>query len=916
MTDFDSWFRTASGGHSPRPWQRALAGDDGAACGSRLVRIPTGFGKTLGCLAAWSWHRISRADARWPRRLVWMLPMRTLVEQTADEASALLERLGLLWAGGDHAGRVGVHLLMGGADAGAWHLHPEEAAVLIGTQDMLLSRALNRGYGAARARWPIDFGLLSQDALWVLDEVQLMGTGFATALQLAAFRQGAPALRPTHTWAMSATLQRAWVERSPDTGALVASLTGVGLSDADLSEPLWTSSRKPLQRVDPETPAALATRILEAHANVEGPAPLTLVVCNTVDRARAVYDALAQRRPDATLHLAHSRFRGAERGAFRDAVLRAQPDGARIVVATQVVEAGVDLSADLLVTELCPWPSLVQRLGRLARRGGEGRAMVVRLDTGRSAAPYEAGELDAAWDALALLDDGSPRALEAFEVAHPGLIPGLYPFEPRHLVLREEVAELFDTTADLSGGDLDVSRFIREGDERDVAVAWLSVARDPKGRAVAPSPATRPVRDALCAVPFLAAQDWLCGKATATSRPRRLRPGVAAFVWDWLEERWRLAERSDLRPGAQVLVDAAAGGYHTVRGFDPTSRAPVPLIPFVEADRQERADSGADRDDLSIAAWQTIGFHGGAVAREVGCIAAAVELDGCDALPADEARRLLHLAARWHDLGKAHPAFQGAIGGAARPDRGDLAKAPDAAWRRERCMYRFGSPPELRPGLRHELASVLALFDVLVRRAPVDHPARLGELAAVVEALGGPRAALPAEGPPTAPAASSAELPSPVEQEVLDLGSGAFDLVAYLVCAHHGKLRARLHASPADQAAAVRCGSLPIRGIYDGDTLPSVALAGSEGAQHLLPPATLRLDPAALGVSPLTGRSWTERVDALREALGPFALAWLEAVLRAADVRASRDGGLADPALVGGGNALPMPAGPAPEVAP
>jgi CRISPR-associated endonuclease/helicase Cas3 len=82
--------------------------------------------------------------------------------------------LGKLWNGvGEHAGLVGVHPIMGGADPdGDWHLFPEERAILIGTQDMLLSRALNRGYASGRARWPVDFGLLSHDALWVMDEVQ------------------------------------------------------------------------------------------------------------------------------------------------------------------------------------------------------------------------------------------------------------------------------------------------------------------------------------------------------------------------------------------------------------------------------------------------------------------------------------------------------------------------------------------------------------------------------------------------------------------------------------------------------------------------------------------------------------------------------------------------------------------------
>ena len=40
-----------------------------------------------------------------------------------------------------------------------------------------------------------------------------------------------------------------------------------------------------------------------------------------------------------------------------------------IAVCTQVIEAGVDISARTMWTEVAPWPSLVQRLGRLNRFG-------------------------------------------------------------------------------------------------------------------------------------------------------------------------------------------------------------------------------------------------------------------------------------------------------------------------------------------------------------------------------------------------------------------------------------------------------------------------------------------------------------------------------------------------------------------
>jgi CRISPR-associated endonuclease/helicase Cas3 len=97
---------------------------------------------------------------------------------------------------------------MGGVESSDWHLEPEQPAVFVGTQDMLLSRALNRGYASARARWPIDFGLLNQDCLWVMDEVQLMDVALVTSVQLQTYRQTGPIeLRPCCTWWMSATLQ-------------------------------------------------------------------------------------------------------------------------------------------------------------------------------------------------------------------------------------------------------------------------------------------------------------------------------------------------------------------------------------------------------------------------------------------------------------------------------------------------------------------------------------------------------------------------------------------------------------------------------------------------------------------------------------------------------------------------------------
>ncbi len=112
---------------------------------------------------------------------------------------------------GDKGLRIPVTVLMGGEDRTDWDLYPESDMILVGTQDMLLSRALNRGYGMSIYRWPMHFGLLNNDCLWVFDEVQLMGAGIATGAQLDALRRNFGTLGPSGTVWMSATLNSEWL---------------------------------------------------------------------------------------------------------------------------------------------------------------------------------------------------------------------------------------------------------------------------------------------------------------------------------------------------------------------------------------------------------------------------------------------------------------------------------------------------------------------------------------------------------------------------------------------------------------------------------------------------------------------------------------------------------------------------------
>ena len=105
------------------------------------------------------------------------------------------------------------------------------------------------------------------------------------------------------------------------------------------------------------------------------------------------------------------------------------------------------------------------------------------------------------------------------------------------------------------------------------------------------------------------------------------------------------------------------------------------------------------------------------------------------------------------------------------------------------------------------------------------------------------------------------------------------NLAAYLIAAHHGKVRMRLRALPKE--AQPGDGRLFARGVWDGDVLPETHLG-----DIVVPETRLDLDLMQLGEG-TCGPSWSARTQALLKKHGPFRLAWLEALVRIADWRAS-----------------------------
>ena len=119
-------------------------------------------------------------------------------------------------------------------------------------------------------------------------------------------------------------------------------------------------------------------KVLAEHRVKEGKAPKILIVRNTVGRAIETWQRLKHELGlDAVL--IHARLTHGDRDYAEDRLRNAQ-----VIVATQVIEAGIDIDADVLVTDPAPLAQLIQRAGRVCRhvRDGERRCTVYILNPG------------------------------------------------------------------------------------------------------------------------------------------------------------------------------------------------------------------------------------------------------------------------------------------------------------------------------------------------------------------------------------------------------------------------------------------------------------------------------------------------------------------------------------------------------
>lgn len=452
MQDFSISF-SALTGNDPFPWQKALyerfiAGEIPSSC-----NLPTGLGKT-SVVAVWL-IALATHPEKMPRRLVYVVNRRTVVDQTTDEAEKIRRNLkkvpeleNRLWnlcalkreAKDTESYPLALSTLRGQfADNREWSADPARPAVIVGTVDMIGSRLLFSGYGLGFRTRPLHAGFLGQDSLLVHDEAHLE----------PAFQKLLTAIE-TEQHQGERIIELPWpkmrvVELTATSRGKIASF---GLTPEDHENPVVRMRVRATKAIE-------LTPIGDEKKELVDRMVKLAIVHDDQDRAviifaRSVVDAvkIAAKLPEERVRSLTGTMRGLERESKlvkHPVFQRFLPESNRdknvpaiertvYLVCTSAGEVGVNLSADDLVCDLSTFESMAQRFGRVNRFGF---VKSTRIDIVHPQV-FKDDEFDVARRrTLALLHllggDGSPLSLGELTKKHADEIRDAYSPQPQML---------------------------------------------------------------------------------------------------------------------------------------------------------------------------------------------------------------------------------------------------------------------------------------------------------------------------------------------------------------------------------------------------------------------------------------------------------------------------------------------------
>lgn len=862
---------------APFAWQRRLLAELTAGRLPTALDLPTGLGKT-SVMAIWL--VALAAGARLPRRLVYVVDRRVVVDQATYEADRLRKIVADSPALADGL-RLGdrplpISTLRGQfIDNKEWLADPADPAIIIGTVDMIGSRLLFEGYGVSRKMRPVHAGLLGADTLVVLDESHLVPPFEKLLAAIADGQarlgpQGPPVVQPLRLLSLSATGHSnpgaPFTLREDD-------LTGVVAARLGAIKRLAITDLGPEDKLADKL-AAAARALVARH----GPCRV-IVFCNRRDDAQKAAELLQKPgRGEAPLDVdllvgarrVHERVRAAEalaqRGFLAGSRTAAPRAVAVVLVATSAGEVGIDLDADHMVCDLVAWERMVQRLGRVNRRGGGAADVEVLVAPPAPKKDPAADKIPTYRAAVARLPaadvpdrrDASPGAIHRLKrssLADPALakiLADATTSAPLYPALARPIVDSWAMTSlDEHAGRPKVGPWLRGWVETDpqTTIIWRRfLPRRAAGQDVQPREiveffeAAPPHTSEQLETETFRAMQWLLARVSASGAAAAdpiADDETVAFLLDPAGDlNWTLSELRELgedkanrevverRLAAGVLiVDARLGGLS--QG----------LLNETESAAAPSGDDGADADFSA-----QVGFR----VREEGPSEASGEIAAGDK-GWQECYRFI--TQRDDDGDQRWLSVYGAQESEATPNARAISTRPQlleehARWAEERAQ-----------GLGRRLGLAEAHVAALALAARLHDEGKA--VARWQEAFRAPRDKRP-----------YAKTRGPIDQARLD--GYRHELGSFLAAAEDPRVRA-LDPDLRDLV-------LHLIVSHHGFARPMISLRGVDA----LPPS--RLTERAREIS--------ERFARLQERWGPWGLAWWEALLRAADQQASKDNDL------------------------
>ncbi|MBN1487956.1 MAG: CRISPR-associated helicase Cas3' [Anaerolineae bacterium] len=318
---------------------------------SVILQAPTGAGKTRAAL--YPFLRAWEYEEDFPRKCLYTVPMRVLANQFWAEYQARVENYGFKRP-------MKVNILTGEHRADTTF----SGDLTFATIDQVLSSFLIAPYSLPRRLSNLNAGAITSSYL-IFDEFHLFDpvSTLPTTLSMLKMLDGiVPFLL------MTATFSGQMLD------GLARELNAVVIPEdaATREELLQLPSQDKTRRYHVVDSHLTATAVLAGHKS------RTLVVCNVVDRARKLFEDLRNHPDleDTQVLLLHSRFLPEDRSRIEAQIhelfsRNGDTGGRRIVVATQVIEVGLDITSETLYTELAPANAILQRAGRCARYAGQ-----------------------------------------------------------------------------------------------------------------------------------------------------------------------------------------------------------------------------------------------------------------------------------------------------------------------------------------------------------------------------------------------------------------------------------------------------------------------------------------------------------------------------------------------------------------